>query len=71
MTFGAKLFTSDVDVLRFIGIGIPVWHLVYLLKQTIEKTAHFNIELKPKQIFLLLNAVCCRNSTNQRLGICF
>lgn len=23
MTFGAKLFTSDVDVLRFIGIGIP------------------------------------------------
>lgn len=37
MTFGAKLFTSDVDVLHLIGIGIPVWHLVCLLKQTIEK----------------------------------
>ena len=51
MTFGAKLFTSDVDVLHLIGIGTPVCHLVTLPTQTIGINHSFQYQTEAKTEF--------------------
>ncbi|EXB93303.1 MATE efflux family protein 1 [Morus notabilis] len=76
MQFGAKLFTSDVNVLRLISIGIPLLNpsTLWRLFSTVSTLEHLilHIQHSPWQVLVAILSILCLfvlSSTNGFVGI--